>query len=117
LADGCPEVRIAPEQRAGIDQVADQKFRTWEWNWGHSPQASFRNSQKFPCGTVQVDYTLKNGVFEHLIFGGDFLGNKAAKELEEKLIGQRPEAVLAVPAEDYFDGLSASELYTLLFNA
>ena len=117
LADGSPEVQLTPEQLAGIDQVADQKFRTWEWNWGHSPEASFRSSKKFPCGTVQVDYALKNGVFEHLIFGGDFLGNKAAKELAEKLIGQRPEAVLAVPAEEYFDGLSASELYTLLFNA
>ena len=117
LADGSPEVQLTPEQLAGIDRLANQKFRTWEWNWGHSPEASFRSSKKFPCGTVQVDYALKNGVFEHLIFGGDFLGNKAAKELAEKLIGQRPEAVLAAPVEDYFDGLSASELYTLLFNA
>lgn len=116
LADGSLEVQLTPEQLAGIDQVADQKFRTWEWNWGHSPQASFRSCKKFPCGTVQVDYTLKNGVFEHLIFGGDFMGNKPAEELAEKLIGQRPEAVLAVPAEDYFDGLTASELYTLFFN-
>ena len=113
LADGSPELHLSPEQRAGIDQVADQKFRTWEWNWGHSPQASFRNSKKFPCGTVQVDYTLKNGVFERLTFGGDFMGNQPAEGLAEKLIGQRPEAILATKVSEYFDGLSAAELYTL----
>lgn len=113
LADGSPELPLTPLQRAEIDLMADQKFRTWEWNWGHSPQASFRNSQKFPCGTVQVDYTLKNGVFECLTFCGDFLGNKPASELAQKLIGVRLEAVLTAPVSDYFDGLSAADLYTL----
>jgi lipoate-protein ligase A len=116
LADGSLEVQLTPEQRAGIDQVANRKFRTWEWNWGHSPQARFVSSKKFPCGTVQVDYTLKNGVFEHLTFRGDFMGNKPAEELAEKLIGQRPEAVLSVSTEDYFDSLTATDLYTLFFN-
>ena len=113
LADGSPELPLTPLQRAEIDLMADQKFRTWEWNWGHSPQASFRNSQKFPCGTVQVDYTLKNGVFEHVTFGGDFLGNKPATELAKKLIGARPDAILGASVSDYFDGLGPAELYTL----
>jgi len=113
LADGSPELPLTPLQRAEIDLMADQKFRTWAWNWGHSPQASFRNSQKFPCGTVQVDYTLKNGVFERVTFGGDFLGNKPATELAKKLIGARPDAILGAPVSDYFDGLDPAELYTL----
>lgn len=113
LADGSPELPLTPLQRAEIDLMADQKFRTWEWNWGHSPQASFRNSQKFPCGTVQVDYTLKNGVFERVTFGGDFLGNKPATELAKKLIGARPDAIWGASVSDYFDGLGPAELYTL----
>lgn len=113
LADGSPELPLTPLQRAEIDLMADQKFRTWAWNWGHSPQASFRNSQKFLCGTVQVDYTLKNGVFERVTFGGDFLGNKPATELAKKLIGARPDAILGASVSDYFDGLGPAELYTL----
>ena len=116
LADGSPELQFTQAQRAEIDRLADQKFRTWEWNWGHAPQASFRSSKKFPCGTVQVDYTLKNGLFESLLFGGDFLGDKPAAELAGMLIGERPQRVLTAPVSDYFDGLSPTELYTLFLS-
>ena len=116
LAGGSPVLELTQAQRAEIDFMANQKFRTWEWNWGHSPQASFRSSKKFPCGTVQVDYTLKNGVFESLTFGGDFMGNKPASELAQNLIGVRPEAVLTTPVSDYFDGLGPADLYTLFLS-
>ena len=113
LAGDSPEIRLTPEQIQSIDRMADGKFRSWEWNFGRSPSASFAAGRKFACGTIQVQYTLRHGVFESLNFGGDFLGNRPAEQLAAALIGQKPETLLRMPVADYFDGVSPEELASL----
>ena len=106
-------ITLSQEQLRSIDQMADEKFRRWEWIYGHSPSASFQSSRKFACGTVQVLYTLKHGVFESLTFSGDFLGNRPAEELARQLIGMRIEDIGTLPISHYFDQLTAQEFITL----
>jgi lipoate-protein ligase A len=113
LSDGDPIITLTREQILGIDQMANEKFRRWEWIYGHSPAASFQNSRKFACGTIQVQYTLKHGVFESLSFSGDFLGNRPAEELARQLIGKRIEDIGTLPISHYFDQLTAKEFITL----
>jgi lipoate-protein ligase A len=113
LAEGDPEIPLGPEQRQSIDRMADEKFRRWEWIYGHSPAASFRSSRKFACGTVQVQYTLRHGVFESLSFSGDFLGNRQAEELAQQLLGERMEIIGTLPISTYFDQLTPEEFITL----
>ena len=113
LADSDSIISLTQEQIRGIDQMADDKFRSWKWIYGHSPAASFQNSRKFACGTIQVQYTLKHGVFESLSFSGDFLGNRPAEELARQLIGMRIEDIGTLPVSPYFDQLTAEEFLTL----
>ena len=113
LAEGDPEIPLGTEQRQSIDRMADEKFRRWEWIYGHSPAASFRSSRKFACGTVQVQYTLRHGVFESLSFSGDFLGNRPAEELAQQLLGERMEIIGTLPISTYFDQLTPEEFITL----
>lgn len=96
-----------------VDRMAEEKFGTWEWNFGHSPQTAHVAGQRFACGTVRVHYTLRHGVFESLQFSGDFLGNRPVEELAQALVGQPIEAILTLPTEEYFDKLSPSELLGL----
>ena len=113
LADGDPEIKLTAEQLSRIDAEADKKFRRWEWIYGHSPESSFQNSRKFPCGTIEARYSLKHGVLQSLSFGGDFIGNLPAGELARKLIGLRPEDISRIDVSDYFDGLSGEQLLKL----
>ena len=113
LAGESAEIRLSPEQVHSIDELAENKFRTWEWNFGRSPSASFAAGGKFACGTIQVQYTLRHGVFESLHFGGDFLGNRPAEQLAAALIGQKPETLITMPVADYFDGITPEELASL----
>ena len=113
LADGSPEILLTQEQISSINQMADSKFSTWEWNFGRSPSATFAASRKFSCGTVQVRYTLRHGVFESLHFSGDFIGNRPAEQLAASLIGQKPEALRNRPVSDFFDGIGPEELASL----
>ena len=108
-----------------INSLADNKFRTWEWNIGKSPSSAFHTSGKFSCGTVEVSFDIRNGLLSGIHFEGDFLGNRPAEEIAARLEGCRFAAddILSVlsgsgqkeeAVENYFDGLSSNELKDLL---
>lgn len=113
LADGDAEFPLGADDLVAVDREAREKFGTWEWNFGHSPQTSHSCKKKFACGTVQVLYSLKGGVLEEVAFQGDFLGNRPAEELASALKGKRPEELTTLDVGAWFDGLTAPEFASL----
>ncbi len=108
---------LSPEQEADVVRLSD-KFRSWEWIYGRSPQATFRTCRKLACGTVEAHFSVEHGRVSELAFRGDFLGNLPAGELAARLIGTRYEraALLEAAAScgDYLDGVTPAELAALL---
>ncbi len=120
LAGEDTEVPMDASKQEAIDRMADEKFRTWDWIYGKSPEAQFRASQKFACGTVEVCWSVHHGLLEDVRFSGDFLGNLPAEGLAARLNGLRYEqnsifaALNGAGVSDYFDGLGPDELTELL---
>jgi lipoate-protein ligase A len=123
LAGDDEEIRLTEKQLAQIESRASEKYRTWEWIYGHSPVAAFRVRRKFACGTVEAAFSLKDGCIDGLRFSGDFLGNQPTEKLEESLQGCRftPDRILdvlrRVSVGNCFDGLSAEDLTDFLSKA
>ena len=98
-----------------IDKIVKNRFETWEWNYGKSPNYRYTNSRKYPSGVVEYHLEVESGQIENISIYGDFFGEKSIKELEEKLIGVKHnindlEAVLnTIYINDYIHGLSAKE--------
>ena len=113
LADGDPEYPLTAAQREAVDREAREKFGTWEWNFGHSPETTHQGRKKFACGTVEVLYSLKNGLLTEVTFQGDFLGNSPATELAAELKGKRPEELASLDVSAYFDGLDGPSFASL----
>jgi len=113
LADGDSAFALTVEQLKAVDKLADEKFRTWDWIYGHSPATSFKSAKKFACGTVEANYTLTHGVFSALYFTGDFIGRQPVEDLAARLIGRQPEAILHENVSAYFDNLPSAELLQL----
>ena len=113
LSQGDEELLLSPSQIDRINQLADNKFRQWDWIYGHSPEAHFAARGKFPCGTIEVRYSLKHGLLDSLQFQGDFLGNRPAEELAARLLCHPLDAIKKESVENYFDGLSSEELFQL----
>jgi len=120
LAGADTEVPMDASKQEAIDRMANEKFRTWDWIYGKSPEAQFRASQKFACGTVEVCWSVHHGLLKDVRFSGDFLGNLPAEGLAARLNGLRYEqnsisaALNGAGVSDYFDGLGPDELTELL---
>ncbi len=123
LSAGGSEIPVPPAMEARAAEEADAKFRTWEWNFGHSPAAEFSARRKFACGTVQADWSVRHGLLEELSFGGDFTGNLPAETLAAALRGcrfgrgelGRAIAESGISPSDCFDNLETSEFLDLFF--
>ena len=115
------EYELSEDDLAHIQKLTDEKFATWEWNYGHSPKATLTHSARLACGTVEVHLTLKENRIASCHFGGDFLGNLPASEVEKALQGVVYEAdairecLSQMEISHYFDGVAADNLVKLMF--
>ena len=114
------EYQLSEEDLANIQLLTDQKFATWEWNYGRSPKATLTHSARLACGTVEIHLTLAENRISSCRFGGDFLGNLPASDLESALIEviynteNIQKRLSSFTISDYFDGVAMEELIKLI---
>ncbi len=72
-----------------IDELMNQKYLTWEWNYGESPNFDIQKSSRFVGGKIDIRLNVKNGIIEDCRIFGDFFGNKDISLLEKNLISSR----------------------------
>ncbi|MGN0593262.1 MAG: lipoate--protein ligase [Ruminococcus sp.] len=70
-----------------VQHLMQEKYSTWEWNYGRNPSMDFSASQRFPAGEFQAELHLKGEHIESCRFFGDFIGMQDVALLEQKLIG------------------------------
>lgn len=68
---------------ATIHQLADEKYRTWDWIYGYSPKYIFRNKINTSSGEISVEMSVVKGIIQELKTEG--LNNQLAIQL----IGKR----------------------------
>lgn len=110
------EIMLPPEIAKEAEELANSKYRTWEWNFGKSPACQVKFRRRFSFGAVDFYADVKYGKIEECHFYGDFFVNKDIAVLEKALQGTlfRKEDVVKVLKEvnvtDYFVGAQAQEL-------
>ena len=48
------EYVLSAEQKSEIDKLYEDKYSTWEWNFGESPDFDYKNYKRFPFGSIDV---------------------------------------------------------------
>ena len=106
---------------AGIEALANSRYRSWEWNVGASPACSLVRRQRFEgCGTVEARMDVEHGRISALVFRGDFFSAREPEELVSLLIGLPPEpqplreALAGADVSQFFSGLQFEQLIELL---
>ncbi|MBO4301676.1 MAG: lipoate--protein ligase, partial [Desulfovibrio sp.] len=49
-----PEDGFLPEETRAIENLATERYRTWEWNYGHSPRYQMRRSSRTAGGVIDA---------------------------------------------------------------
>lgn len=115
------EYKLSEADLAHIQQLTDEKFATWEWNYGRSPKATLVHSARLACGTVEIHLTLAENRIASCRFGGDFLGNLPASDIEKALTGipyeinEIRKCLSKLEISRYFDRVSADNLLEMMF--
>lgn len=81
------EYKLSDEDWEKINKLSEEKYQTWEWNFGKNPKYNFNVSHKFEAGLLDVRLDVKKGVIEHAKIFGDFFGVGEIVDIEERLIG------------------------------
>lgn len=110
------------EDIQNIQKLAEEKYSTWDWNYGSSPNYNFKNAKKFPAGFVELHMDVKKGgKIEDLKIFGDFFSEKPIEEFEQFFKGKQHEinvlreVVLSLNLEDYFGNIEREEFLELFY--
>lgn len=112
--EGATEIPVYPlsaQDWDAVQQLAEERYRSWEWTYGNSPDFNVEKRQRFPSGEVDARLDVKQGVIQSVKFYGDFFAEAEPEELGPLLIGVRYKreeigrALQGVAIERYFSGL------------
>jgi lipoate---protein ligase len=74
-----------------INQLVDEKYKLWEWNFGYSPKYNFEKSQTTSEGNIDIQLLVEKGFIKDAKLACDFLDEKIVIEVERILKGVRHE--------------------------
>jgi lipoate-protein ligase A len=115
-----PEYPLTDSDWEAVHKLADEKYRSWDWNYGRSPASNIQNAHKFTSGIVDVRLQVEEGRLKEIKIYGDFFGVLDVAELEEILAGVRydetsiHQALAEIDLNRYFGKMSEPEFLALL---
>lgn len=104
-----------------INQISEQYYRNWDWNYGKSPDFNFSRQKRFSIGSIEVHLNVSEGIIEDVKIFGDFFGLGDIKDVEQVLTGIKydkatlQEAVETIDIKKYFGAIEAQDLLELLY--
>ncbi|MDL2262040.1 lipoate--protein ligase [Bacteroidales bacterium OttesenSCG-928-I21] len=104
-----------------IEKIEKEKFLTWDWNYGNSPEFNVSNSKKLDGGKVETQLNVKNGIITDCSIFGDFFFSGDISTIQNLLIGNKydkasiKEKLLQITDSDMFYKITTDELLECFF--
>ena len=74
------EVDLSRDETAEINNLADLKYRTWEWNFGYGPSYQFKNKFEINGISMTVNLSVKDGIIQECTIEGPCVLAEYAKK-------------------------------------
>lgn len=110
---------IPEDLKLEAEQLANEKYRSWQWNFGTPMSYSFSKKRRFDFGSVQVNFNVKDNCIADLAVCGDFFGSRDISVLCRELEGTSLEpdalvqAIKKIPVENFIHGAESSDIISL----
>ncbi|MDO5654999.1 MAG: lipoate--protein ligase [Flavobacteriaceae bacterium] len=103
-----------------INQLATEKYSSWDWNFGFSPNYNFKRAIKVPAGFIEAHIdVVRGGTIQNVKIFGDFFASEPIEDLEKQLIGKNhdidflTEFLSTLDLKSYFGEVSVDEIIPL----
>ncbi|WP_326717432.1 lipoate--protein ligase [Vagococcus jeotgali] len=113
--------KLTDEDWKEINDISDDLYRNWDWNYGRSPEFDIVRRKRFSIGSIEAKMNVTHGEIRDIRIYGDFFGLGDIKDVEETLTGVKydRDAIAAVvrhiDVKKYFGNIEAEDLVDLLY--
>ncbi|MEA1962094.1 MAG: lipoate--protein ligase [Bacillota bacterium] len=103
-----------------IQALKEQKYDTWNWNFGASPRFNVQRSKRYDWGKLDLRISVSKGMIENLTIYGDFFSSDDLEEFIQGFVGTPYEVSAiqrrldSIPIERYLPNMNSHEWITLL---
>lgn len=115
------EYTLTEEDLVEIKKIKDERYLTWEWNFGSSPKYNVLKERRFDgCGKIEIYMEVNNGTLKGFNVYGDYFGNGDSRDIGNRIIGCKIEeneirkALEDINIGDYFNNLNKDEFINLI---
>ena len=84
-----PTYKLSRQEWDAVHQLSKEKYQTWEWNYGRSPEFNIQKKHRFDFGQIDARIDVKDGYITDIKFFGDFLSHGEPSEVEKTLLKVR----------------------------
>ncbi len=78
---------LSDSELVQIRRLRDEKYATWDWNFGASPRFQFRAARRFDWGKFELAFDVVRGRIERAQIFGDFFELDELEPLLARLVG------------------------------
>lgn len=117
----CKMYKFTEEDLKNIEQIKNEKYATWEWNFGHSPKYDFQQGIRTEGGTLEMNLNVKKGIITQVKIFGDFFGTKEICDIELALTNVKhdydevKEVLSQFNIDNYIHKFTLKDLMSVLF--
>jgi lipoate-protein ligase A len=74
------EVNLSKDESTKINEIADSRYRTWDWNYAYGPAYQFKKHLEIRGNSIEFMLSVKNGIIQECtIEGSDLFARFAGK--------------------------------------
>ncbi len=100
-----------------INQLMNDKYLTWEWNYGESPEFQIQKTRHCQSGIIDIFLNVINGTIKKCIIDSDFLTKNDTTEIENLLLNNFFEEMIIknLLSEKYASQILVDDIINCLF--
>ncbi len=83
------EYQLTAEDRKAVLRLAEEKYRSWDWTFGRSPEFAVRHQFRFDAGNVDTRMIVKHGIIRGIEFEKPTIESASVFKGINQLIGKR----------------------------
>lgn len=116
----CKELLLSENEIKSIENIANQKYCTWQWNYAYSPKYEFKKTSNLLDKIIEIELKVEKGIIYKVNLNCDILTQTEIKDFEKSLCSteHRFESFLTYiknSKNSYLNKLNESELLQVFF--